>query len=113
MNEALDDQTHVAQPHVIIIGGGVGGLAAARALKKAPVRVTLVDRLNHLFQPLLYQVATALLAPADIASPIREVLGKQRNTTVALIEVTRVDAEKRQVFSPTSTGRSDRYPMIT
>jgi glycine/D-amino acid oxidase-like deaminating enzyme len=59
MNTALDDQTHVAQPHVIIVGGGVGGLAAARALKNAPVLITLLDRLNHhLFQPLPYQVAT-------------------------------------------------------
>jgi NADH:ubiquinone reductase (H+-translocating) len=99
MNTALDDQTHVAQPHVIIVGGGFGGLAAARALKHAPVRVTLVDRLNHhLFQPLLYQVATAILSPGDIASPIREVLRKQRNATVALLEVTRVDADRRQVF---------------
>ena len=94
MNTALEDQKHGPQPHVIIVGGGFGGLAAARALKKAPVRVTLLDRMNHhLFQPLLYQVATAMLAPADIASPIREVLRKQSNATVAMLEVTRVDAD--------------------
>jgi NADH:ubiquinone reductase (H+-translocating) len=99
VNEALDYQTDTAQPHVIIVGGGFGGLAAARALKDAPVRVTLIGRRNHyLFQPLLYQVATAILSPSDIAAPIREILRKQRNTTVALLEVTRVDPDKRQVF---------------
>jgi len=99
MNEAFESQTQRTQPHVIIVGGGFGGLAAARALKKAPVRVILLDRMNHhLFQPLLYQVATAVLAPSEIASPIREVLRKQRNATVALLEVTRVDADARRVF---------------
>jgi NADH:ubiquinone reductase (H+-translocating) len=99
VKESLKAQPNTAQPHVIIVGGGFGGLAAARALKDAPVRVTLLDRMNHyLFQPLLYQVATASLSPADIASPIRGVLRKQRNTTVALLEVTGVDADKRCVF---------------
>ena len=99
MNEAFESQTQRTQPQVIIVGGGFGGLAAARALKKAPVRVILLDRMNHhLFQPLLYQVATAVLAPSEIASPIREVLGNQRNATVALLEVTRVDADARRVF---------------
>src|SRR5919197_1576762 len=115
MNTALDDQTHAAQPHVVIVGGGFGGLAAARALKQAPVRVTLLDRLNHhLFQPLLYQVATATLSPADIASPIRAVLRKQRNATVALLEVTRVDADKRQVFFDDLDGqeRSLSYDFL-
>ena len=111
MNTVLDDQTHVAQPHVIIVGGGFGGLAAARALKNAPVRVTLLDRMNHhLFQPLLYQVATAILSPGDIASPIREVLRKQRNATVALLEVTRVDADKRQVFFTYLDGEERSLP---
>jgi NADH:ubiquinone reductase (H+-translocating) len=77
MNAALESPTNKAQPHVIIVGGGFGGLAAARALKDAPVRVILLDRMNpYVFQPLLYQVATAGLAPADIAAPIREVLRK-------------------------------------
>jgi NADH:quinone reductase (non-electrogenic) len=99
MNEALESLTHKAQPHVIIVGGGFGGLAAARALKDAPVRVMLMDRMNHhVFQPLLYQVATAGLSTADIAAPIREVLRKQLNATVALLEVTRVDVDKHQVF---------------
>jgi NADH dehydrogenase len=67
-------------PRVVIVGGGFGGLAAARALRNAPVHVTLIDRSNHyLFQPLLYQVATAMLAPGDIAAPIRHLLRKQRN----------------------------------
>ena len=95
MNEALESLTHGAQPQVIIVGGGFGGLAAAKALKDAPVRVILLDRMNHyVFQPLLYQVATAGLAPADIAAPIREVLRKQLNATVALLEVTRVDVDQ-------------------
>jgi NADH dehydrogenase FAD-containing subunit/outer membrane protein W len=86
-------------PHVVIVGGGFGGLAVARALRKAPVRITLVDRSNHnLFQPLLYQVATATLAPGDIAAPIRHLLRKQRNVTVAMAEVTGVDVANRRVL---------------
>jgi NADH:ubiquinone reductase (H+-translocating) len=86
-------------PHVVIVGGGFGGLAAARALRKAPVRVTLIDRSNHhLFQPLLYQVATATLAPGDIAAPIRQLLRKQRNAIVAMAEVTGVDVANRRVL---------------
>jgi len=111
MNEALESQTQRTPPHVIIVGGGFGGLAAARALKKAPVRVILLDRMNHhLFQPLLYQVATAVLAPSEIASPIREVLRKQRNATVALLEVTRVDADARQVFFSYLDGAERSLP---
>ena len=79
-------------PHVVIIGGGFGGLSAARALHRAPVRITLIDRTNHhLFQPLLYQVAMAGLSPADIAAPIRSVLHKQKNVTVLLAEAVGVD----------------------
>ncbi|MCC6847691.1 MAG: NAD(P)/FAD-dependent oxidoreductase [Deltaproteobacteria bacterium] len=86
------------RPHVVIVGGGFGGLAAARALRRAPVRVTLVDRRNHhLFQPLLYQVATAGLSPADIAYPIRAVLRRQRNAHVLLAEATAIDAARREV----------------
>ena len=82
----------------MIIGAGFGGLAAARALKRAPVDLTLVDRRNHhLFQPLLYQVATATLSPAQIAAPIRRVLRRQRNAQVLLGEVEGVDTERRQV----------------
>jgi NADH dehydrogenase len=88
-------------PEVVIVGGGFGGLAAARGLRRAPVHVTLLDRHNHhLFQPLLYQVATAGLSPAEIASPIRRILWRQRNTSVLLAEVTAVDpAAKRVVLS--------------
>jgi NADH:ubiquinone reductase (H+-translocating) len=85
-------------PHIVIVGGGFGGLAAARALKKTPAQVILIDRTNHhLFQPLLYQVATSVLTPGQIASPIRNILRKQRNTTVILGEVTGVDADKKCV----------------
>jgi NADH:ubiquinone reductase (H+-translocating) len=85
-------------PHVVILGGGFGGLAAARALRNAPVRVTLLDRQNHhLFQPLLYQVATAALNPSDIAAPIRHVLRKQRNATVLLADARAIDTARRVV----------------
>ena len=88
----------VPVPHVVIIGGGFGGLDAARALARAPVRVTLIDRHNyHLFQPLLYQVATAALSPADIASPIRWVLRRQANVQVLLAEVRTIDLEQQLV----------------
>jgi NADH dehydrogenase len=86
-------------PHVVIIGGGFGGLEAARALRRAPVRVTLIDRRNHhLFQPLLYQVATAALSPADIAAPIRHILRRQSNTRVIMAEAADVDTERRSVI---------------
>ena len=89
----------VARPRVVIIGGGFGGLYAARALKRAAVDVTVVDRTNHhLFQPLLYQVATATLAPTDITAPIRWLLRDQRNTRVLLGEVTGIDLDARRVL---------------
>src|SRR6476469_4439265 len=85
-------------PHVVIIGGGFGGLNAAQALRKAPMSVTVVDRHNHhLFQPLLYQVATATLSPGDIASPIRWILRKNRNTRVLLGDVRAIDITSRRV----------------
>ncbi|MBW3552148.1 MAG: NAD(P)/FAD-dependent oxidoreductase [Gemmatimonadetes bacterium] len=88
----------VARPHVVILGGGFAGLHCARALRRAPVDVTLVDRRNyHLFQPLLYQVATASLSPADIASPIRSILKRVRNVQVWLGEAIGVDVENRVV----------------
>ncbi|MGQ0712513.1 MAG: NAD(P)/FAD-dependent oxidoreductase [Gemmatimonadaceae bacterium] len=86
------------KPHVVILGGGFGGIRAARGLRAAAVRVTLIDRTNHhVFQPLLYQVATAALAPSDIASPIRWMLRNQRNATVLLEEVVGVDLQRRVV----------------
>jgi NADH dehydrogenase len=88
-----------ARPQVVIVGGGFAGLYAARALRKAPVDVTLVDRRNHhLFQPLLYQVATAALNPSDIAAPIRHVLRRQRNCRVLLGEATAIDVPGRRVI---------------
>ena len=87
-----------ARPRVVIVGGGFGGLYAARALGRAPVDVTVVDRTNHhVFQPLLYQVATASLAPRDVAYPIRVVLRGQRNTTVYMAEATAIDTSARHV----------------
>ncbi len=85
-------------PHVVILGGGFAGLSAARELAKAPVRLTVVDRANHhVFQPLLYQVATAGLAPSDISVPIRWRLRSQRNATVLLGEATSIDADARRI----------------
>lgn len=87
-----------SQPRVVIVGGGFGGLNAARALRKVPVQVTLIDRQNHhLFQPLLYQVATAALNPSDIASPIRRILRDQANVEVLLGEVKAIDTSSRSV----------------
>src|SRR5512147_1154179 len=85
-------------PQVVIVGGGFGGLNAARALKRAPVEIVLIDRANHhLFQPLLYQVATSVLPPTEIASPIRNLLRHQQNVTVLMGEVTGVDVDQRAV----------------
>src|SRR5437868_12642181 len=88
-----------ATPRVVIVGGGFGGLAAAKALGKTNAQVILIDRTNHhLFQPLLYQVATSVLAPGQIGSPIRGIVGEHQNTTVILGEVTGVDKNRRRVF---------------
>jgi NADH dehydrogenase len=88
----------MSEPHVVVVGAGFGGLNAVRALAGLPVRVTVVDRRNHhLFQPLLYQVATAALSPADIAYPIRSILRSQTNATVYLAEVMSVDRSTREV----------------
>src|SRR5512144_2776516 len=84
--------------HVVILGGGFGGLDAARGFDRADVQVTLIDRHNyHLFQPLLYQVATAALSPGDIASPIRWILRHQSNVEVLLAEAARIDAAGKRV----------------
>jgi NADH dehydrogenase len=86
-------------PHVVIVGAGFGGLTAAKALRRAPVQITVIDRSNyHLFQPLLYQVATADLSPADIAAPIRSILRRQHNTSVFLAEVAGVDVQEQRVL---------------
>jgi len=87
------------QPHIVIVGAGFGGLRAARALKHGNVRITVIDRRNyHLFQPLLYQVATAGLSPNDIAYPIRAVLRRQKSTRVFLAEVVAIDTKRRKVI---------------
>ncbi|MBA3846876.1 MAG: NAD(P)/FAD-dependent oxidoreductase [Planctomycetes bacterium] len=84
---------------VVIIGGGFGGLKAAQALKRAPVDITLIDKRNfHLFQPLLYQVATGALSPANIAAPLRDVLHSQRNARVVMVDATGIDASRRVVL---------------
>ena len=89
----------MTRPRVIILGGGFGGLGAARALKSAPVDVTLIDRCNyHLFQPLLYQVATGSLSPANISGPLRQILKRNKNTTVLLGEAIDIDAANRRVI---------------
>jgi NADH dehydrogenase len=98
------------RPRVVIIGGGFAGLTAAKALGKTPVDVTVIDRRNHhLFQPLLYQVATAALSPADIATPIRSILRRQSNTTVVLGRVTGIDTGARLV---TIEARRIPYDML-
>ena len=88
------------RPHVVILGAGFGGLNAAQGLRNAPVDVTVVDRRNyHLFQPLLYQVATAALSPAQIAMPIRRILARQKNATVLMEKIDGIDAQARQVIT--------------
>ena len=96
----MDQQkSSISLPHIVIVGGGFGGLAAARALGDAPVRIRLVDRRNHhLFQPLLYQVATAALNPGDIASPIRRILRRQANVEVILGEAVSIDPSAHKVI---------------
>src|SRR5436190_2601174 len=96
-NEA-DRKTTARTPRVVIVGGGFGGLYAARGLARSPVSVTVIDKHNyHLFRPMLYQVATGLLSADEIAAPIRSILRKQKNVDVLMAEVTGVDSEKQTV----------------
>lgn len=98
--------TQSGRPHVVIVGAGFGGLTAARSLRRSDVDVTVIDRNNHhTFQPLLYQVATATLNPSDITAPIRHVLRSQRNATVLLAEVERIDVPNRRLTIDESEGR--------
>ena len=93
---ANDSKNSAPLPRIVIVGAGFGGLACAHALGNAPAQVTIVDRRNfHLFSPLLYQVATAVLSPADIAQPIRRILSRFKNIDVMLDEVTSVDFAAR------------------
>ena len=95
---AVADAPHREQKRVVIIGAGFAGIAAARALRHADVDIVLIDRRNHhIFQPLLYQVATAILSPAEIAAPIRQLEVKQQNLSVLLAEVTGVDVASRTI----------------
>ena len=97
--DQLSGNNAVNRPVVVIVGGGMGGLSAAKALRNAPVQVVLIDRTNHhLFQPLLYQVATSVLSVGQIAAPIRAVLRRQMNATTILGEVTGVDVENKRVI---------------
>ena len=97
--------------HVVIVGGGFGGLRAAQALKSAPVDVTLIDRRNyHLFQPLLYQVATGSLSPGEISAPLRSVLSRQKNTRVLLGEVVDLDPVSKRVVL--ADGASFEYDSL-
>lgn len=94
-----------SRPHVVIIGGGFAGLAAARGLRRAAVEITLIDRTNHhLFQPLLYQTATAAVSPGDISAPIRFLLRKQRNVRVLMAYVAAIDVERRVVTLDDAKG---------
>src|SRR5215471_20089837 len=95
---AVVEAPHRERKHVVIIGGGFAGIAAAHALRHAKADVLLIDRRNHhIFQPLLYQVATAVLSPAEIAAPIRQIEAKQKNASVLLAEVTGVDVVSRTI----------------
>ncbi|HBA92383.1 MAG TPA: FAD-dependent oxidoreductase, partial [Anaerolineaceae bacterium] len=97
--------------HVVIVGGGFGGLRAARRLAKAPVCITLIDRNNyHLFQPLLYQVATAGVSPTDVAYPLRSIFRRQKNLVYQMAEVTRVDLNNRRL--ETTNGSLDYDYLI-
>ena len=101
------------RPHVVIVGGGFAGLWAARALAGAPVRITLIDRQNdHLFQPLLYQVATAGLSAPDIAAPLRHILRRQANVEVRLAEVTDIDVTARRVWLGADASLEFEYLLL-
>jgi NADH dehydrogenase FAD-containing subunit len=98
-------------PRVVILGAGFGGLSAAKALRNAPCDVVVIDRRNyHLFQPLLYQVATAALSPAEIASPIRSILSRQKNARVLMARVTGIDAQRRLVHL--EHGRDEPFDYL-
>jgi NADH dehydrogenase len=101
----------MTQPRIVIVGAGFGGLAATKALRNAPAEIILIDRTNHhVFQPLLYQVATSVLSPSQIGSPIRAIFRKQKNATVILGEVTGIDRDQKCVF--VSDADRERVPLV-
>ena len=114
-----DEGTHLENlrgtlPRVVIVGGGFGGLAAAKALRKARAEVLVIDKQNHhLFQPLLYQVATAALSPGNIASPIRRILRRQSNATVVMVHVTDIDLDTQTVYLEKEPYRYDYLVTAT
>src|SRR5467141_1834198 len=108
MNRTGED---MSRPNIVIVGGGFGGLAAAKALRNTPAEIILIDRTNHhLFQPLLYQVATSVLSPSQIGSPIRGILRNQENTVVILGEVIGVDKHQKRVFVSDADRRGVPIP---
>ena len=108
------DNSAAALPRVVVIGAGFGGLSVAKALGGKPVQVTLVDRANHyLFQPLLYQVATAGLSPANIAQPVRSILRKHKNIEVLMADVTAIDTAQKQVTAGEHKLRYDHLVVAT
>src|SRR5262252_3231596 len=112
---AVAEETRAARKRVVIVGGGFAGLAAAHALRHADAEILLIDRRNHhIFQPLLYQVASSVLSPAEIAAPIRQLEAKQRNVTVLLAEVTHIDIASRTIeaSSPGAGIRKIAYDYL-
>ena len=110
----VDTKTQDSIPHVVIVGGGFGGLYAAQALGNAPVKLTLIDKRNfHLFQPLLYQVATGIVSPADISSPLRLVLNNNKNTQVLLDRVTDIDPDRQLLTFGDRTLSYDKLILAT
>src|SRR5579871_2919324 len=113
LTKPVNASDRARRPRVVIIGGGFGGLHAAMSLRHLPVDLTIIDRRNHhTFQPLLYQVALAVLSPADIAQPIRTVLRRQKNTEVLMDEVTAVDVQDRHVSLASGTQLAYDYLVI-
>ncbi|MEM8623952.1 MAG: FAD-dependent oxidoreductase, partial [Pseudomonadota bacterium] len=110
----MGGQTESRRPKVVILGAGFGGLSAAKALARAPVDIEILDRRNyHLFQPLLYQVATADLSPADVAWPIRAIFSRQPNVSVSLSEISDVDVERREVIGESGAVAYDYLIVAT
>jgi NADH:ubiquinone reductase (H+-translocating) len=111
---SLHSPLHTSRPHVVIVGGGFGGLYTARGLARTPVDVTVVDQHNyHLFRPMLYQVATGLLSADEVAAPIRSVLRKQKNTAVLMAEVMGVDTQQHLVQTQESALPYDYLILAT